>query len=462
LLKVKYLILLMKYLRLLFLFLTKRGRTMPRIKIPYESFEERGVFLELDVMDKNLVEAAFPKESPPIEDVEKETVNVVENTVAGPSLSQIIGSNTRVTIVVDNQFRPTPVNRILPPLLDKIEDIGAEPTLIFACGCVPPLSDKEIEEKLGAKTVKRLGREKIFNNEARKPENYVFKGITARGTPVWVHKVVASADVIIGIGLTQTEPFAGYGGGGKIILPGVCSYETIEMNHLMVLSPNVYPGNFDNAVRADIDDAAGLAGLTMIINAVLDTRGRVLNLVAGEPRQTHRKSVEEYNKVYAVKMPMLASKKADITITGTFWPTDHLLFHTGWAVNNCDLVTRDGGTIIQASPVPGYGEWPGLALMDLMKEYMPPTAANHEKALRDIFQRKVEMWSGCIWYKLYEVMTRKNVMFVTEEKNIAFGEDIGLNVTASIEEAFDKALEKHGKDARVAFIPYGKWTIPAL
>jgi len=97
-----------------------------------------------------------------------------------------------------------------------------------------------------------------------------------------------------------------------------------------------------------------------------------------------------------------------------------------------------------------------------MKEYMPPTAANHEKALRDIFQRKVEMWSGCIWYKLYEVMTRKNVMFVTEEKNIAFGEDIGLNVTVSIEEAFDKALEKHGKDARVVFIPYGKWTIPVL
>lgn len=53
---------------------------------------------------------AFPKESTLIENVEKETVNVVENTVAGLSFSQIIGSNRRVMIVVDNQFRPTPVN----------------------------------------------------------------------------------------------------------------------------------------------------------------------------------------------------------------------------------------------------------------------------------------------------------------------------------------------------------------
>ncbi|MBS7644355.1 DUF2088 domain-containing protein [Candidatus Bathyarchaeota archaeon] len=124
-----------------------------------------------------------------------------------------------------------------------------------------------------------------------------------------VHKVVASADVAIGFGLTQSEPFAGYGGSGKIILSGVCSYEIIEMNHLMVSSPNVYPGNFDNAVRADIDDVTRLAGLTMVINVVLDTQGQVLNLVAAELRQTHRKSVKEYNKVYAVKMPMLASKR---------------------------------------------------------------------------------------------------------------------------------------------------------
>ncbi len=230
----------------------------------------------------------------------------------------------------------------------------------------------------------------------------------------------------------------------------------------MALSPRVYPGNLDNPMRADIDDAAELAGLDIIVNVVLGVNGEVLNIVAGEPRRAHRKGVEEYNKVYAIRLPALAYRKADITITGTNWPTDHLLFHTGWAVNNCDLVTKDGGTIIHATPCPGYGEWPGFALMDLMKDYMPPTPENHERALRDIFQRKREMWSGCIWYKLYELLTWKEVVFVTEEENVSMGREVGLKVTTSLQEAFEEALKKHGRGARVAFIPYGKWTVPIL
>lgn len=430
--------------------------------IPYESPEERGVTLELEIPDENLVAVAIPRRAPTIEDVEAETLKAAENPVAGPRFSEMIGPGVKVALIVDNQFRSTPAHLMIPPLLDKIEDVGAEVNLIFACGCVPPLSGKEIEQKVGAKVVKRLGKDRIFNNEARKTENYLFQGFTTQGTPVWVHKVVALSDVKIGVGLVQAEPFAGYGGGGKIILPGVCSYETIEINHMKALSPTVYPGNLDNPMRRDIDDAAELVGLNMIINVVQDVDGNVINITAGEPREAHRKCVEEYNKIYAIKVPTLAYKKADITITGTNSPTDHLLFHTGWAVNNCDRVTKDGGTIIQATPCPGYGEWPGFALMDLMKDYMPPTPQNHEKALRDIFQHKREMWSGCIWYKLYELMTRKEVVFVTKEENVGMGRDVGLTVTTSIQEAFDKALEKHGKNARVAFIPYGKWTIPIL
>ena len=69
--------------------------------------------------------------------------------------------------------------------------------------------------------------------------------------------------------------------------------------------------------------------------------------------------------------------QADIVICGVFAPTDHLFFHTGWGCMSADLVLKDGGTIIYTSPSPGVstaiGDFPGLALMDLMKPYMPPT-----------------------------------------------------------------------------------------
>ena len=40
------------------------------------------------------------------------------------------------------------------------------------------------------------------------------------------------------------------------------------------------------------------------------------------------------------------------------------------------------------------GDFPGLALMDLMKPYMPPTRENYERVLRDIHARAIQMWAG--------------------------------------------------------------------
>jgi uncharacterized membrane-anchored protein len=68
---------------------------------------------------------------------------------------------------------------------------------------------------------------------------------------------------------------------------------------------------------------------------------------------------------------------------------------------SADFVLKDGGTLIYTSPSPGVstavGDFPGLALMDLMKPYMPPTPENYEQVLRDIHGRVIQMWAGYIW-----------------------------------------------------------------
>ena len=65
---------------------------------------------------------------------------------------------------------------------------------------------------------------------------------------------------------------------------------------------------------------------------------------------------------------------------------------------SADYVVRDGGTIVYTSPSPGVkteiGDFPGLALMDLMKPYMPPTQENYERMLRDIHARVIQMRAG--------------------------------------------------------------------
>jgi nickel-dependent lactate racemase len=80
--------------------------------------------------------------------------------------------------------------------------------------------------------------------------------------------------------------------------------------------------------------------------------------------------------------------------------------------------------------------------------------------LRDIHHRKIQMWAGCIWVPIYEVMTRKHLKLVTLEENLEMAADIGMDATTSLDEAFQEALERHGQDAKVIVLPYARYQLP--
>ena len=249
------------------------------------------------------------------------------------------------------------------------------------------------------------------------------------GTPVWLLNEVASAELKITIGQAQANHW-GAGGGGKLILPGVVSDATVESNHCaFVTSPLTHYGAYAGPMRSDIDDVATMCGLDCTMNVILDTHGRVSDCIFGSHPEAHREAIRRFNAIYAYDSWVAEQGQADIVVCGVFAPTDHLFFHTGWGCMSADLVLKDGGTIIYTSPSPGVstaiGDFPGLALMDLMKPYMPPTAENYQRVLHDIHKREIQMWAGCIWVPIYEVMTRKHLTIVTLEENLEMAADIG-------------------------------------
>ena len=365
--------------------------------------------------------------------------------------------------MIDNQFRPTPQSKLLPPVFDAVEAAGLEAVVVCANGKVFPMSESDIEQKIGRQNLERMERLgiELFQNEPRNAEMYEYVGVSSRGTPVWLHKEVARCDVKLTIGQAQSNHW-GAGGGGKLICPGVVSDETIESNHCaFVPSPQTHYGAYAGPMRSDIDEVATMCGLDVTMNAILDTRGRVLEVIYGSHPQAHRHAIERFNSIYTYEHP---GEQADIAICGVFAPTDHLFFHTGWGCMSADFVLRDGGTIIYASPSPGVstavGEFPGLALMDLMKPYMPATPENYQRVLKDIHAREIQMWAGCIWVPIYEVMTRKHLKLVTLEENLELAADIGMDATTSLDEAFAEAMDRHGSDAKVLVLPYARYQLP--
>jgi lactate racemase len=452
---------------------------MANLKIPYESLDpltigsaddESKVYreeLELEVPDENLLAAIYPTEPEPVADTTEASRRALLEPVSGPSFRDLIEGGKSVAIVIDNQFRPTPTSKILPALFDLLEDAGvSDACVITGNGKVFPLSDSDIEQKVGRQNLDRMERLGIplFQNEPRNEEAYTYLGVTSRGTPVWIHSEVVKRDVIISIGHAQANHW-GYGGGGKLIMPGVASDETIESNHCnFTMSPQTHYGALAGPMRSDIDEIATMTGLDYTLNVLLDTRGRVFEIFGGPHPQAHRYAIETFNQIYAYENPVAEQGQADIAVCGVFAPTDHLFFHTGWGCMSSDFVVKDGGTIIYASPSPGVhtevGDFPGLALMDLMKPYMPPTPENYQRVLRDIHHRKIQMWAGCIWVPIYEVMTRKHLKLVTLEENLEMAADIGIDATTSLDDAFSEALERHGRDAKVIVLPYARYQLP--
>ena len=450
-----------------------------RAVIPYESLDPLTIgasgdeekvsreTLELDIPEANLLAAIYPDEPAPVADATEAARRALEQPVAGPRFSELLAGAPSVAIVIDNQFRPTPQSRLLPAVLDALEAAGVtDARVVCANGKVFPMSESDIEQKIGRENLARMERLGIpfFQNEPRNAEAYTYVGVSSRGTPVWLLTEVAKCDVKITIGQAQSNHW-GAGGGGKLILPGVVSDETVESNHCaFVPSPQTHYGAYAGPMRSDIDEVAAMCGLTCTMNVILDTRGRVVDCLFGAHPDAHRAAIDRFNEIYAYESPVAAKGPADIAVCGVFAPTDHLFFHTGWGCMSADLVLKEGGTIIYCSPSPGVstavGDFPGLALMDLMKPYMPATRENYERVLRDIHARAIQMWAGCIWVPIYEVMTRKHLTMVTLEENLEMAADIGLDATTSLDDAFAAAMARHGDDAKVIVLPYARYQLP--
>jgi nickel-dependent lactate racemase len=449
---------------------------VPRFKIPYESLDpltigsaddESKVYrdeLELEISEANLLAAIYPDEADFLADATRAAAEALESPVVGPRFSELLAGGKSVAVVIDNQFRPTPQSKLLPAVLDALEAAGTKDAcVICANGKVFPMSESDIEMKIGKENLARMERMGIpfFQNEPRNAEAYTYVGVSSRGTPVWLHKEVAKRDVKITIGQAQANHW-GAGGGGKLILPGVVSDETIESNHCaFVPSPATHYGAYAGPMRSDIDEVAAMCGLDATLNVVLDTLGRVVFVNFGAHPTSHRRAIDFFNSIYAYEHD---KGQADIAICGVFAPTDHLFFHTGWGCMSADFVLKDGGTIIYCSPSPGVhtevGDFPGLALMDLMKPYMPPSQENYERILRDIHARQIQMWAGCIWVPIYEVMTRKHLKMVTLEENLEMAADIGMDATTSLDDAYAEALARHGADAKVIVLPFARYQLP--
>ncbi|MGE5453917.1 MAG: lactate racemase domain-containing protein [Methylocystaceae bacterium] len=231
----------------------------------------------------------------------------IASPVGTTSLTQLATGKERVVILFDDISRPTPVDKLIAPVLDELHQAGIKDEQIqFICalGAHGAHSRIEFVYKLGEEVVRRYP---VYNHNCY--ENNVVVGKTSRGTEVLVNAEYAAADLKIAIGAVLPHPFNGFGGGGKIITPGISAIDTIAGTHLGAaiaalekgLNPVMGLGHWEASdMNQEVSEIAGLVGLDFAVQAIVSSDRKVLGVVAGEPVAAFRALAEPAKVAYGV------------------------------------------------------------------------------------------------------------------------------------------------------------------
>jgi len=398
----------------------------------------------------NLLAMAEPKDVPGLADVGARVRELLADPIGMPPLAEVIGGlpNTKTVIISEDQTRPSPVYQILEPLWAELNKMGVPDSdidVIVGRGTHRFTEPAEVRAKVGDRAVDKL-RITVHDAEA---DDLVFVGKTSRDTEVYVNRLVAEASLIIGIGTSNPHYFAGYGGGAKIILPGVCGRETIKQNHVWTRDAMAVAGVQEgNPIWEDMLEAARLVGITMKFDTVVNAHKEIYQLFGGEVEAQQNAAVECLKSVYGIEVPAMA----DVTITSGS-PLETNLIQSGKAILLAETVTKPGGTIVLVS---ACTDGPGPLVYETLG-----TRPSAEEVIEWIACGKANTTGGPMASRLRALVATKRLVVVSDgltEQQLA---DMEFGSAPSVAQAIADLASSNGhRDAIV--LPVGGSTFPYL
>ena len=423
---------------------------MAHINLPYGSGS-----LSVSIADADLGCVVQPAPMKPAAEFEQLIKDAIEQPIGATALEDLAAPGQRVAIVVDDFTRKTPAAQILPLILRLLEEQGIVDeriNIIVASGTHRPMTETELQAKIG---VEVLARYSVIKHLGHGHDEMLYLGDASNGIPAWVHRSVAEADLRIGIGMITPHDDAGFSGGSKIILPGVCSADTVTAFHAATaFLGETQLGDIHSPIRLSLEAfVAERVPLNFIVNVILNVEGQVVQCVAGDPVQAHRRGVEHARRVFGVQVD-----RRYAFVLANSYPYD-VDFWQGTKGLFCgSLITEDGGCLILSSAAiegnsnyPRFPEYIGRPYRDLQNEIR---GGQKQDAMVKAVAAKIGM-----------IKDRIRLMLVSAGLEASDGQAMGAPMFPTVEAALEEALRGVPKERRrgaVCVLPQAGVTLPML
>jgi lactate racemase len=292
-------------------------------------------------------------EKPDIFTIREPRSDVTKEQLAG-KLREIIRLSdfdfSRPSVVVADKTRLCGYGTYLPVLLRTLEEAGADPgrlTVHIAYGTHHRQSDEECASVYG--DVYHSYR--FEHHDCSEERRFVRLGETRRGTPVLLLRDVVDASCLITFGAISHHYFAGYGGGRKLVFPGLGFRDAIYRNHGLfldarggTLSAGCRPGALDgNPLAEDLEEYETFRPADLAVHGILDSGGRVRDLLPGRGADHFRAACA----IHGANCEVAHLPLYDVVFASCGgYPKDINFIQSHKAIHNASGFVRDGGRLV--------------------------------------------------------------------------------------------------------------------
>jgi lactate racemase len=359
--------------------------------------------------------------------------------------------NTKVVIAINDKTRPVPNSVLLPPLLSCLKERGITNNninFIISSGTHTPMRNSEFLLILPQNIVENF---RIIAHNCDNENDLTYKGVTSRGTPVYINKVFEDSDLRIVVGDIEPHHFAGFSGGVKSAAIGLTGRKTINANHSLLIDKNSFIGIYENnPLRQDIEEIGRIIRVDYALNAVLDEQKNILKAFFGSPQQVMVEGVEFSRSISLTTI----SKQYDFVIASAGgYPKDINFYQSQKALTHASLFCKDEGMVfLLAECIEGVGSDKYFQFVKGM--------LSHESVMEKFRNSEFEVGPHKA-FQVAKIASRIHFKLFTEI-DLRILKDLLIEPIHSLDREIFELIHRLPKKACVAVLPYATSTIPRI
>jgi nickel-dependent lactate racemase len=258
------------------------------------------------------------------------------------------------------------------------------------------------------------------------------------------------ADLKIGIDTIRSDVFVGATGGRMAILPHSAGMRSISRNLKLQATQPVGPFNLESAVCTDLEEAAKLASLDFIVNAVPDCNDKLHGVFSGNPFSAWQQGVTLAKQLTEIPI----HHKADIAFVSAGGSQyDQTLFDAVDALYAGHKATEYGGVIVLVAECEnGAGE-------DGFIRGVSECHSGDDVSLLAETSFEIGMEKARFFW---EVLATRKVIICSRMRESLISERFHCHAVKDPKEGYELAKNLLVTSPRVAVIQHGSRSLPVM